>query len=154
MSTGIIDFQWKTMENWKKIFVATSSKLVISWGLDTTVRSHRAQLSIAAHSVPVNRFKLGGVGFVHNHSGFLFFSVVKTIWQLCEYFEKKNYRKMGLFESKILEGDFDEPQWLEQQCYFGLRCWHLGFFGFSGFVCIGQFLCDLLFTLTLEIHQQ
>lgn len=44
---------------------------------------------------------------------------------------------MGLFESKILEGDFDEPEWLETPSYFGLRFWHLGFFGFSGFVCIG-----------------
>lgn len=49
---------------------------------------------------------------------------------------------MGLFESKFLEGDFDEPEWLEKESYGGLRVWHLGFFGFSGFVCIGQ--CYLL----------
>lgn len=36
---------------------------------------------------------------------------------------------MGLFESKILDGDFDEPEWLETLSYFGLRVWHLGFFG-------------------------
>lgn len=47
---------------------------------------------------------------------------------------------MGLFESKFLEGDFDEPEWLEKESYGGLRVWHLGFFGFSGFVCIGQLL--------------
>ncbi|XP_055297121.1 transmembrane inner ear expressed protein isoform X3 [Sitodiplosis mosellana] len=48
---------------------------------------------------------------------------------------------MGLFESKFLEGDFVEPQWLEKPCYFGLRCWHLGFLGFSGLVCIVVMLC-------------
>lgn len=56
---------------------------------------------------------------------------------------------MGLFESKILEGDFDEPEWLERPSYFGLRVWHLGFFGFSGFVCVGQFQFDS----SLEINQ-
>ncbi|XP_031622781.1 uncharacterized protein LOC116340436 isoform X1 [Contarinia nasturtii] len=48
---------------------------------------------------------------------------------------------MGLFESKILDGDFDEPEWLEKLSYFGLRVWHLGFFGFSIFVCIVVMLC-------------
>lgn len=46
---------------------------------------------------------------------------------------------MGLFESKILEGDFAEPEWLEKESYGGLRVWHLGFFGFSGFVCVGLY---------------
>lgn len=45
---------------------------------------------------------------------------------------------MGIFESKIMDGDFDEPEWLEKESYGGLRVWHLGFFGFSGFVCIGM----------------
>lgn len=51
---------------------------------------------------------------------------------------------MGLFESKILEGDFNEPEWLEKESYGGLRVWHLGFFGFSGFVCVGLWHFSIL----------
>lgn len=52
--------------------------------------------------------------------------------------QKAKREKMGIFESKILDGEFDEPEWLEKESYGGLRFWHLGFFGFSGFVCIGK----------------
>lgn len=61
---------------------------------------------------------------------------------------------MGLFESKILEGDFAEPEWLEKESYGGLRVWHLGFFGFSGFVCVGlwQFFRSLFLFNLIALH--
>lgn len=42
---------------------------------------------------------------------------------------------MGIFDFDV---NLVEPEWLEQPSFFGLRIWHLGFFCFSGLVCIGQ----------------
>lgn len=48
---------------------------------------------------------------------------------------------MGIFD---FDGNPLEPEWLEEPSFFGLRIWHLGFFGFSGLVCIGQLQFDFL----------
>lgn len=147
MSTGIIDFLWTSKGELRENSLRTR-QLVFAWSLETAVNLHNSKTKTISPLVclRMNKSKFDSILATKVST---INPYVYCLWKsiLIEKFSDSNRvanTKMGLFESKFLEGEFDEPEWLEKESYGGLRVWHLGFFGFSGFVCICMCIYFLL----------